>query len=136
MSESSATIPPADSLGEPAARIRSLSTLLRWVSQQGVITGTSLRRDQGAAQFLDSVALMFVSGRRCSDAAAVIPIFDPAEGYGLTVVAQGYNLARVKSHVVEADTRYVKVLNQVDVLSELLPSLGRTLVLWAASWIC
>ncbi|KAG8914831.1 hypothetical protein FRC00_010526 [Tulasnella sp. 408] len=106
MSESSSTGPPADSLGETAARIRSLSTLLRWVSQPGVvITGTSLRRDQAVAQFLDSVALMFVSGRRRSDAAAVIPTFDPAEGYGLTVVAQGFNFARVTTPVGQADRR-------------------------------
>lgn len=74
MNEPSATSLLEGGLGEPAARIPSLSTLLRWVSQHSVvITGTSRRRDQAVAEFLDSVALMFVSGRRCSDAAAVIP---------------------------------------------------------------
>lgn len=108
MDESPTTDPPEYILGKLETRIRSISTLLRWVFQQST-PGLSRRRDENVAQFLDRVALMFVSGRHRSDVAAVVPTFDPHSGYGLTAVAiQEYDFDLVKNLVKEADTRYVK----------------------------
>lgn len=75
-----------DDLSKTELRIQSLSTLLQWVRPQAG-SSTLSRPEERLAQFLDNVALIFVSGRHGADAAAVIPTFDPATGFGLAVMA-------------------------------------------------
>ncbi|KAG8989907.1 hypothetical protein FRB90_002014, partial [Tulasnella sp. 427] len=81
-------------------QIRSLSSLLRWVHQQGTKSNPP-KEDDEFQEYLNHLALMFVSGRHSSDVAAVVPTFDNQSGYGLAAI-QPYDLD-VRKNLTKTD---------------------------------